>query len=319
MIEPGSWDPPPLRGSSSRRRFRERASGKEILRRSPSRSRRGSPSRRDRGRPDVRDVRRAQTPGRVRGESVPPGRVFHQARGGGKPRANPEGVARGRRASRRGEGAVARVTGTREGEEEEREEEDGGSGAGRRGVRISVRTVMMYAELPEREPARGPSSAAAAAAAGGGGGRGRTTRGRGRRGVRARGVWLAWRGTLGRSRVCVARRRTGRTRRGRRARRAGRRSGVGVSCSGTWTPARRVRGSSEKGEGPAGVDSTFIIINTFTVYKSKRQSRRHRVVVVLVIRRRGVDRETSWMWRWATGRSDDIAVVRDRGRGRLNN
>ena len=261
VIEPGSWDPPPLRGSSSAdssanaRPEKKSFAGLRVAR-VVVRLRAG-----------IEDDLTCETCG----ERKPPGAFaasqYHRAayfikreEGKGKPRANPE-------ASRGGGGVEERRRGGRachwdeRGEEEEREEEDGGSGAGKE-RRSNQRSNCddVRGAPPEREPARGPSPAAAAAGGGGGGGaRGRTMRGRGRRGVRARGVWLAWRGTLGRSRVCVARRRTGRTRRGRRARRAGRRSGVGVSCSGTWTPARRVRGSSEKGEGPAGVDSTFII------------------------------------------------------------
>jgi len=176
VIEPGSWDPPPLRGSSSAdasanaRPEKKSFAGLRVAR-VVVRLRAG-----------IEDDLTCETCG----ERKPPGAFaasqYHRAayfikreEGKGKPRANPE-------ASRGGGGVEERRRGGRachwdeRGEEEEREEEDGGSGAGKerrsnqRSNQRSNRDDVREAS-PEREPARGPSPAAAAAAAGGGAGR----------------------------------------------------------------------------------------------------------------------------------------------------
>ena len=173
VIEPGSWDPPPLRGSSSAdssanaRPEKKSFAGLRVAR-VVVRLRAG-----------IEDDLTCETCG----ERKPPGAFaasqYHRAayfikreEGKGKPRANPE-------ASRGGGGVEERRRGGRachwdeRGEEEEREEEDGGSGAGKE-RRSNQRSNCddVRGAPPEREPARGPSPAAAAAGGGGGGGGG---------------------------------------------------------------------------------------------------------------------------------------------------
>ena len=169
VIEPGSWDPPPLRGSSSAdasanaRPEKKSFAGLRVAR-VVVRLRAG-----------IEDDLTCETcgerkpPARSRRVGTTGPRISSSARRERKA-GEPRGVARGRR--RGEEKGRSRVSLGRRGEEEEREEEDGGSGAGkeRRSNQRSNRDDVRGA--PRTRTRAGSVVRGGGGGGGGGGGRG---------------------------------------------------------------------------------------------------------------------------------------------------